>query len=146
MFLHSVAWLSLFLTFSPPIAKDIERGFLRNSAKDLYSLFPTTTAVNISLPDPFSFSDELSNEQAYFLIHGIFSFYRTIEFTWESGAAWIPGRPGGILKARWSFRNARNNIPSLYSLFFFISRETDSLGVSGREIVWKILEIKAERL
>jgi hypothetical protein len=146
VFFPSVAWLSFLLAFTPPIAADVEQAFLKNSARELFVLFPEAGNVNISLPEPFSFSDELSNEQAYFLIQRIFSYYRTLEFVWETGETWDPGRPRGILKARWCFRDVRNNFPSVYALFFFVSGEGIPRGAPGTEGGWNILEIKAERL
>jgi hypothetical protein len=107
----------------------------------LYALFPPESHINISLPEPISFSDQVSNQQAYFLFQKIFSFYMTFEFYSENQPTSIEGE-GVIIKTRWSFRDKKNRNQYVFNiLFYLIKRPSQKEG--GTDDTWKIIEIKA---
>lgn len=148
MFHFSIVLLSSFLALLPPLTEEIQRAWLRNSAAELHDVFSRTTALNISLPEPVLFSDQVSHEQAYFLFERIFSTYKTFEFIPEAGFS-KPSEPRGrIFKARWSFRNTRNNTPYLFEVFFYLIPDSGPSGspLAPNAMPWRISEIKAERL
>jgi hypothetical protein len=135
--------------------KNIENSFLQNNSKKLYSLFSSTSHLNISLPEPISFSDQLSNQQAYFLLQKIFSSYSTFEFYSESDIPLYPKKESFIFKARWSFRNKKDNNLYVLHIFFYLSNEKlqktraspEPAKMKPESIneIWKITEIRAER-
>jgi hypothetical protein len=149
VFHFSIALFSGLLALFP-VAKDIQQAWLRNSAVELHEVFTKATALNISLPEPILFSDQVSNEQAYFLFERIFSTYKTFEFIPEARLSTSPEWRGLILKARWSFRNTRNNSPYLFEVFFYLIPDPGPPGSRDRlgapHWPWKISEIKAEKL
>ena len=117
----SALLISSFLAFVPSVTRDIGVACSENDARALAALFSPTAGLHVSLPDPISFSDRLSREQAYFLFERIFAVHRTFEFVPERELTVVPGRPGFIFKARWSFRDTRNDNPYLFRVFFNIS-------------------------
>lgn len=148
--------ISAVLSFSLSItAKNIENSFLQNNSKRLYSLFSSTSHLNISFPEPISFSDQLSNQQAYFLFQQIFSTYSTFEFYSESILPLFFEKDGFIFKARWSFRNKKDNNLYVLHIFFYLMNEgfperrapTQPAKNRSENIseIWKITEIKSER-
>lgn len=133
--------LSLFPIFLPSTTQNIERSFLQNDAKMLYSLFPPQSYINISLPEPISFSDQVSNQQAYFLFQKIFSSYITFEFYSENQPASIEGE-SAIIKTRWSFRDKKNRNQYVFNIFFYLAKlPSTPEGQRGED--WKIIEIRA---
>ncbi len=131
----SAGLLATLLTLLTPTIDGIGRTCLANDAAGLSAYF-SGAALNISLPDPIAFSDELSPEQAYFLFDRVFSKFKTFEFDPDGRLSTLAGRPGCILKARWSFRNIKDDSPSLFLVMIYLTPE---------EAGWKIVEIKAER-
>jgi len=119
----------------------------------LYSLFSSKNHINISLPEPISFSDQVSNQQAYFLFQNIFSSFSTFEFYSESDIPPYIENDRFIFQARWSFRNKKNNNQYVYHIFFYLmnkgfSKTRASPNVSSEknnhlENTWKITEIRA---
>ena len=148
MFYFGIVLFSGLLAVLPPVTKDIQRAWLRNSASELLNIFSRTAALNVSLPEPILFSDQVSHEQAYFLFERIFSTYKTFEFIPEAGLSMSPEGRSCILKARWSFRNTRNNSPYLFVVFFYLIPDPGPPGSRGTPstLPWRISEIKAERL
>ena len=148
MFYFGIVLFSGLLAVLPPVTKDIQRAWLRNSASELLNIFSRTAALNVSLPEPVLFSDQVSHEQAYFLFERIFSTYKTFEFIPEAGLSMSPEGRSCILKARWSFRNTRNNSPYLFVVFFYLIPDPGPPGSRGTPstLPWRISEIKAERL
>ena len=133
--------IPLFLTNT---TQTIEKTFLQNNPKLLIHLLSTRNRVNISLPDPLVFSDQLSAQQTYFLLKDIFSTYSTFEFYSEA----IPSNPPQdtiIFRSRWSFRHKRNKNQYVFHVFFLLVKEEDrqSMNPSSQ---WKITEIKAQTL
>ncbi|MBM3284413.1 MAG: hypothetical protein FJY81_00910, partial [Candidatus Aminicenantes bacterium] len=122
-------------------AKNIERAFFQNDARAFHSLLTLRQHLNISLPEPLSFSDHVSTEQAYFLFRKIFSVYSTFEFYADSETSSTASGDSHILKSRWSFKDNRNNNQYVFLVFFYLADETT--GPSGG---WKIAEIKAQKL
>jgi len=148
--------LPLLITLLSTTTQDIEKAFLQNNPKTLYSLFSAESGINISLPEPISFSDQLSRQQAYFLFKKIFSSYTTFEFFSESEIPPDIEDESFIFRARWSFRDNKNNNQHVLHIFLFLLNETGlddraSPSLSGREgrnpkNAWKIIEIKAEKI
>jgi hypothetical protein len=148
--------ISAILSFSLSItAKNIENSFLQNNSKKLYSLFSSTSHLNISFPEPISFSDQLSNQQAYFLFQQVFSTYSTFEFYSESNIPLYFEKESFIFKARWSFRNKKDNNLYVLHIFFYLMNEgflknralSESSKIKPEDIseIWEITEIRAER-
>ena len=130
--------LSLLVSLLAPGPVEVEKAFLRNSSKLLRPVL-AETAVLISLPDPLSFSDQVTREQATLLFSQIFAQYRTLEFYPEGPLVTMPGKPGGIFKAHWSFRDVRTGAGHAFRLFFYLVRDV------GPMTGWKVSEIRAER-
>jgi len=131
---------SLCLLFSTS-SQNIEKAFLQNNPKILYSQFSSKSHINISLPEPISFSDQLSNQQAYFLFKKIFNSFSTFEFYSERQSL-SSEEETYILRARWSFKNKKNNNQYVFHIFFFLLKEHDQKHGN----LWKITEIKAEKI
>jgi hypothetical protein len=144
----NIVALSVLLSLPLPATKTVERAFLLNSPEILSGLFTDRGDIPVSLPDPLSLADVLSPDQAYFVFKRIFSVYQTIEFFSEPRLFTLPGKPGGILTARWSFRNAMTGDLYPFRIFFFLAPETPSSpsGGFGREASLRIVEIRAEKL
>ena len=109
---------------------NIEQAFLQNNPKILHSLFASDTQINISLPDPLSFSDQISDQQAFFLFKKIFSSYPAIEF-YSVGPPLFFKRESCIYKARWSFKNKRNNNQYGFHIFFYLIYKNKSENPAG---------------
>lgn len=151
-----VFFLTILTVSLPSVTQNIEKSFLQNKAKGLYELFSERSFINISLPEPISFSDQLSNQQAYFFFQRLFSSYSTFEFYPESQSFPPEAKNKYIFKARWSFKNKKNNNQYVFYLSFYLKREITSASYSlpldllkaDRQNAkdWKIVEIKAEKI
>jgi hypothetical protein len=124
--------------------QNIEKAFLQNNSKLLFELFSTQNPLNISLPEPIYFSDQLSNEQAYFVFKNIFSSFSTFEFYSEKQTQ-ASENSNHIYQARWSFRDKKNNDQYLFYIFFYLVKETSGSRDSPKTD-WKITEIKAKKI
>ncbi len=149
----NVVLLTVLVSLLPTTTQNIEKAFLQNNPKILYSLFSAKSSVNISLPEPISFSDQLSNQQAYFLFRKIFSSFTTFEFYAEKELPSDLENQNFIFKARWSFRDNKNNNQYVIHVFFYLIKEKkddpsfrQNLKNEDSKITWKIIEIKAEKI
>lgn len=139
-----VAALTIF-SFNPlTTAQNIEKAFLQNNSRLLYELFSTQNPINISLPEPIYFSDQLSNQQAYFIFKNIFSSYPTFEF-YSDRQPQSSENVNHIFQARWSFRDKKNHDQYLFYIFFYLIEETSREKKSSKTS-WKITEIKAKKI
>ena len=140
--------LSLSLSLPLPVAAQVETAFLENSPAVLRELLATEGTIPVSLPEPLSLADQLSPDQAYLAFRRFFSIFKTTEFTTNPQVFTRPGLPGGILKARWSFRNRRTGRQYPFGLYFFIVPVRLPRGPDARGplMTFKIVEIRAERL
>ena len=139
--------LAALLAVPTPTARSIEQAFLRNSADLLAPSFPSGGTVLISLPDPISFSDQVSSEQAILLFRRFFSVYKTTEFFVDPEVSFLPGKPGRIIKTRrWSFRNVRTGLVSPIRMYFYVAPDPPGSGREGSPPSWKIFEIRAEKI
>jgi len=134
-----VILLTALLSLLSPVTQEIEKAFLQNNPKILYSLFSLESSINISLPEPISFSDQVSSEQAYFLFRKIFSSFTTLEFYSEEEFPFSTENQSFIFKARWSFKDNKNNNQYPINIFFYLINEKHKNS-------WKIIEIKAEKI
>lgn len=149
----SIIVFAILSSFLSNTTKSIENSFLQNNPKMLYSLFSSKSHLNISFPEPISFSDQLSSQQAYFLFRKIFSTYATFEFYSESNLPMFIERESYIFKARWSFMNKKNNDLFVFHIFFYMkkaefqkSRASPNLSETNLvKEIWKITEIRAEK-
>ena len=140
----AILLLSLFPILLPSTTQNIERAFLQNDARMLHSLFPPQSHINISLPEPISFSDQVSNQQAYFLFQKIFSSYTTFEFYSENQPTSIEEK-SAIIKTRWSFRDKKNRNQYVFNIFFYLIKlPSKAEGKTGE--AWKITEIRAAKI
>ncbi len=137
--------LFFLLLLPSPAARPIESAFLQNSPDGLREVLASEGPIPIFLPDPLSVADQVSPDQAYLLFQRIFSHFRTTEFTTDPRLSRFPGSPGGILRARWSFRNDRTGNHYPFRIFFLLAPE-DSGGMTGRGVRLRIIEIRAEKL
>jgi hypothetical protein len=134
-----------FLSVTLPTAtQNIEKAFLQNNSKLLFGLLSAQNPINISLPEPIYFSDQLSNQQAFFVFKNIFSSYSTFEF-YSEGKPPSSNKEDYIYQARWSFRDKKNNDQYLFYIFFYLIRET-SRESNPSKAGWKITEIKAKKI
>jgi hypothetical protein len=140
--------LTLLLSLPLPIASRIEAAFLQNSPAALREIFVTDGTIPVSLPEPLSLADQLSPDQAFLVFSHIFSIVRTTEFTTDPRLSALPGVPGGILKARWSFRNERTGNQYPFRVYFFIvpTAPFPETAARGPSASFRIVEIRAERL
>jgi hypothetical protein len=139
-----VAALSIFTFTLSTATQNIEKAFLQNNSKLLYELFSSQNPLNVSLPEPIYFSDQLSNQQAYFIFKNIFSSYSTFEFYSERKPQ-SPENKNQIYQARWSFRDKKNNDQYLFYIFFYLIEETSEKNKSSKS-GWRITEIKAKKI
>jgi hypothetical protein len=135
--------LTLLTTPTTPVSNKIQRAFLQKNSRMLYSLFPSGYHVNLSFPEPISFSDQLTDQQAYFLFQRIFSNYLTFEFYSLSESDELQNG-NHIYKTRWSFKDKNNNNQYVFHVFFLLKKLKK--GTENKSEKWKIIEIKAERI
>ena len=128
----------------PTVTQNIEKAFLQNNSQLLFELLSARNPINISLPEPVYFSDQLSNQQAYFVFRNIFSSYSTFEFYAERKPP-SNGKNDYIYQARWSFRDKRNNDQYLFYIFFYLMNESSGENKPS-EKDWRITEIKAKKI
>jgi len=142
--------LSLLLAQSQPlpIIKPLERAFLENSPRILSELLTAEGDIQISLPDPLSVADELSSDQVYLVFKRIFAVYKTTEFFVDPDFSTLQGRPGGILRARWSFLNQKTGDQYPIRLFIYLTpdRAPEGSASGGPGTALRIVEIRAEKL
>ena len=135
--------LLLFTSLSSTI-QSIEKAFLQNNPQELHALFSSNIFLNISLPEPIDFSEQISSQQAYFLFQRLFSNFTTAEFYTER-----PNNPAfpksHILKARWSFKNKNNDNQYVYNIYFFLKKK-EHLFEQDKKEIWEITEIMAEKI
>ena len=153
---NSILTISILSALLSTSTKNIEKSFLQNNPRMLYPLFSSSTHLNISFPAPITFSDQLSPQQAYFLFKKIFSTYTTFEFYSESNLPIIPEEDNFIFKARWSFMNKKNDNQYVFYIYFYLKNETrektrasplpSRVKKTNRDGIWKITEIRAEKL
>jgi hypothetical protein len=140
--------LTLLLSLPLPIASRIETAFLQNSPAVLREVLAADGAIPVSLPEPLSLADQLSPDQAFLVFRRIFSVFKTTEFTTDPRLSSLSGQPGGILKARWSFRNERTGNQYPFRVYFFLAPEAGppAPGSPAPGPGFRIVEIRAERL
>jgi hypothetical protein len=136
--------LLLILSLISQTTRAIERSFFEDRPALLYALFADQGHVNLSLPEPISFSDQVSSEQAIFVFRRLYRTYATFEFYADSEFPILARDNGFIFKARWSFRNRANNNQYVFQVFFYLSKAQGAAG-DGRSL-WKVTDIRAERL
>jgi hypothetical protein len=137
-----ISALTIFTFTVTTATQDIEKAFLQNNPRLLSNLFSTQNPINVSLPDPIFFSDQITHHQAHFLFKNIFAFYSTFEF-YSERQPFIPEKSNYIFKARWSFRDKKNNDQFPFYIFFFLIKEASS---DGAKTTWRISEIKAKKI
>lgn len=148
--------VSLLLSLLSAAALDVESSFLENRPGLLLFHLSSRSGISLSLPEPVSFSDQISPEQSYFLFQGILARFITQEFFSESELpAWLD-KDRLILKARWSFRDNKTNNQYAFRLFILFKLEKQPAQSSGRSAggkdstnrsnPWKVIEIKAEKI
>lgn len=135
--------LTLLLSLPLPVASRIETAFLQNSPAVLRELLATEGTIPVSLPEPLALADQLSSAQAFLVFNRIFAVFKTTEFTTDPRLSSVPGRPGAVLKARWSFRNERSGNQYPLRIYFFLLPVP---GPEGQAASFRIVEIRAERL
>ena len=139
-----IAALTFITLTLPTTTQNIEKAFLQNNSKLLLELLSVQNPINISLPEPIYFSDQLSNQQAYFVFKNIFSSYSTFEFYSERKPQ-DSVNTKHIYQARWSFRDKSNNDQYLFYIFFYLIEET-STDKKKTGTDWRITEIKAKKI
>ncbi len=140
--------LTVLLALPLPVASQVETAFLQNSPAALREVLTSEGTIPVSLPEPLSLADHLSPDQAFLVFKHIFSVFKTTEFTTEPRLSALPGTAGGILKARWSFRNERTGAQIPLRVFFFVVpvRLAPAADRHGPWLAFKIVEIRAEKL
>jgi len=143
----SIGVFPLLLTLSllSQTTRSIEKAFFQDDPRLLYSLLTTQGHVYISLPEPIPFSDQISPQQAFFFFRRVTAAYSTFEFYADSELPILAKAKSFIFKARWSFKNKRNDNQHVFQVFFHLSRERPPTG-GDHPLPWRITEIKAEPL
>jgi hypothetical protein len=130
--------------------QNIERSFLHNDARLLYAQLSHETRLSVYLPEPLSFSDQVSDEQAFFLFQRIFQRYVTLEFIPDPQIFHPEAGAPLIVKARWFLTDASNNSRYALRIYFMLQPETPvrTPRPSGQPLPfpWRIIEIKAEKI
>jgi hypothetical protein len=142
-----IAFLPFLLTLSliSQTTRTIEKAFFQDDPELFFSLLSGQGHINISLPEPISFSDQMSPEQAYLFFRQVYATYSTFEFYGDSDLPVLAKGGSFIFKARWSFRNKRTNNQYVLQAFFHLIKEQPP--VRGSPLIpWRITEIKAETL
>jgi hypothetical protein len=135
--------ISVFLSAYATVPRTIEQAFLENDSRRLAALFTSEAPLLISLPEPLSFSDLVSREQAALVFERIFRAYPTFEFYPEHGALPAFDRGGFILRVRWSFSSRQTGDQKPLQVFIRLRPETRP----GRSSpLWAIVEIRAEQV
>lgn len=139
--------LTLLLSFPAPIATQIQTAFLQSSPAVLRQVLTTEGTIPVSLPEPLALADQLSPDQTYLAFRRYFAIFKTTEFTIDPLMSTLPGMPGGILKARWSFRNERTGASYSVRLYFFVVPLSlpRPPGAPGPLMASRVVEIRAER-
>jgi hypothetical protein len=137
--------LLLTLSLLSQTTRSIEKAFFQDDPGLLYSLLTTQGHVYISLPEPLSFSDQISPQQAFFFFRQVYASYSTFEFYADSELPVLAKEKSFIFKARWSFKNKKSDNQYVFQVFFHLTRERPP-NVRNRQIPWRITEIKAESL
>ena len=140
----SIFPLILTLSFISQTTRTIEKAFFQDDPSLLASLFSTRAHIHVSLPEPISFSDQMSPEQAFLFFRQVYATYSTFEFYGDSDLPLLVKGTSFIFKARWSFRDNKTNDQYVLQAFFRLIREPPRRG-SPRS-PWRITEIKAETL
>lgn len=139
---NALILLLLLATLSPSsTARSIERAFLQNNARILLEFLPAGGRINLTLPEPISFSDQLTDQQTYLLLKKIFTTFTTQEFFSELREA-PQGEKRYFFKARWSFQDKNKNLYAL-DVFFQLGLVSDGSEASPD---WKITDIRAEKI
>lgn len=140
--------LSVLLAFPVPVASSLQNAFLQDSPALLSELLTTEGSIPVSLPEPITLADQLSPDQARLVFERVFASFTTTEFTTEAQPSSLPGSPGLILKARWSFRNKRTGVQyPLRPIYFFVVPVVPppSFPPGGPVLTFKIVEIRSEK-
>jgi hypothetical protein len=137
--------LLLTLSFLSQTTRTIEKAFFQDDPGLLYSLLSTQGHIHISFPEPITFSDQVSPQQAYFFFRQVTASYSTFEFYADSGLPVLARDNRFIFKARWSFKNKKNDDQHVFQVFFHLIREKPP-GRGRLQHPWRISEIKAESL
>ncbi|MBN2408815.1 MAG: hypothetical protein JXE07_03685 [Candidatus Aminicenantes bacterium] len=124
--------------------KTIEKAFFQDDPHLLFSLFSSRGHIHISLPEPISFSDQMSPGQTYLFFRRIYATYSTFEFYGDSDRSVLAKKESFIFKARWSFKNRKTGNQYVLLAFFRLTREPPRRG--SPPLPWRITEIKAETL
>lgn len=136
--------LLLILSLLSQTTRVIERSFFEDNPVLLYSLLAPQGYVNLSLPEPIAFSDQVSSQQALFIFRRLHRTFSTFEFYADSDFPILARDNGLIFKARWSFRNKTNNNQYVLQVFFYLSMDRQTPELRGS--LWKITDIRADRL
>jgi hypothetical protein len=136
--------LALSLVSSTTAA--VEKAYLDNDAALFYELLTPEGSINISLPEPIAFSDQLSRQQAYFFFRQIFATFETLEFAPEGKVSSLAGKSLWIFTARWSFKNMKTNARHTVRVFYLMMPGGPGKPKRPGGNPWKIAEIRAEKL
>lgn len=139
--------LTLLLSFPAPVATRVQAAFLQGSPAILRQVLATDGTIPVSLPEPLALADQLSPDQTYLVFLRYFATFKTTEFTIDPLMSSLPGVPGGILRARWSFRNERTGASYSFRLYFFVVPAGPVVppGTPAPFGTSRIVEIRAER-
>lgn len=133
----------LSLTLLTLTSRNIERAFLQNNAATLAAICQPNSAIQVSLPEPISFSDVLTAKQIRVFFERLLARYPTFEFFIESPfPLFLPG-DHWFIRARWSFLEKRSLQQHVFRIYFQV-KVAKSPQERGGE--WKIIEIRAEKI
>jgi len=143
----SIGIFRLLLTLSllSQTTRSIEKAFFQDDPRLLYSLLSSQGHVHISFPDPISFSDQISPQQAFYFFRQIYATYSTFEFYADSELPVLAKERSVIFKARWSFKNKKSDNQHVFQVFFHLINEKPP-DRGNPQSPWRISEIKAESL
>lgn len=136
-------FLASLLTVVSQFNVSLEKSFIQNEAELLRTIFPATSSVLLTLPEPLNVSDCFSPDQGFLIAKRIFHQINTLEFFIAPENQIVFGQNGAIVQARWSFLNKTSGRKYIFRLYFYLYPEKAS---SDKFVNLKIREIRAERL
>ncbi|HEK86741.1 MAG: hypothetical protein ACPLZD_01590 [Candidatus Saccharicenans sp.] len=136
------SFLAFLLTAVSQFNGSLEKSFIQNDASLLRAIFPDSSSVLLTLPEPLNVSDCFSPDQGFLITRRLFRQISTLEFFIDPENQIVFGQKGAIVQARWSFLNKASGRKYVFRLYFYIYPEK---GPFNKAVNLKIREIRAER-
>ncbi len=131
------------MTFINQFNHSLETAFLQNDPEQVAQLFPASSPVLITFPEPFQISDFFSREQANLIMKLLFRQTSTLEFFIDQESQPVIDSRGAIIQARWSMVDHNDRRKYLFRLYIYVFPEEKNF--QGKTLKLKIRELRAEK-